>query len=55
MWIYVLEISLELKGKGKPIPTNDLWIAALCRPHSMPLVSRDRLFDWVAGSKRVGW
>jgi len=27
-------IGLELKKKGKPIPANDLWIAALCRQHS---------------------
>ena len=49
------EIVLELKRKGKPIPTNDLWIAALCRQHSMPLVSRDRHFDWVVGNRRIGW
>jgi predicted nucleic acid-binding protein len=52
---YYAEVTLELKRKGKPIPTNDLWIAALCRQHSLPLLSRDRHFDWVAGSKRVGW
>ena len=49
------EIVLELKRKGKPIPTNDIWIAALCRQHSLPLLSRDRHFDLVAGNKRVGW
>ena len=49
------EISLELKRKGKPIPTNDLWIAALCRQHSLPLLSRDRHFDLVTGLKRLGW
>jgi tRNA(fMet)-specific endonuclease VapC len=49
------EITLELKRKGKPIPTNDLWIAALCRQHSLPLLSRDRHFDLVAGMKRIGW
>jgi tRNA(fMet)-specific endonuclease VapC len=49
------EIALELKRKGKPIPTNDLWIAALCRQHSLPLASRDRHFDVVAGSKRIEW
>jgi predicted nucleic acid-binding protein len=42
---YYAEIILELKRKGKPIPTNDLWIAALCRQHSLPLLSRDRHFD----------
>ena len=49
------EITLELKRKGKPIPTNDIWIAALCRQHSLPLLSRDRHFDLVAGIKRIGW
>jgi predicted nucleic acid-binding protein len=50
-----VEIVLELKRKGKPIPTNDVWIAALCRQHSVPLLSRDRHFDLVAGTKRIAW
>jgi len=49
------DITIELKRKGKPIPTNDLWIAALCRQHALPLLSRDRHFDLVAGTKRIGW
>lgn len=48
-------IGLELKKKGKPIPANDLWIAALCRQHSLPLVSRDQHFDFVAGLRRLNW
>jgi tRNA(fMet)-specific endonuclease VapC len=48
-------ITLELKRQGKPIPTNDLWIAALCRQHSLPLLSRDRHFDLVPGTKRIAW
>jgi tRNA(fMet)-specific endonuclease VapC len=52
---YYAEIILELKRKGKPIPTNDLWIAALCRQHALPLLSRDLHFDSVAGIKRAGW
>ena len=52
---YYAEITLELKRKGKPIPTNDIWIAALCRQHSLPLLSRDRHFDLVAGTKRIDW
>jgi tRNA(fMet)-specific endonuclease VapC len=52
----ILELRrLDLKRKGKPIPTNDLWIAALCRQHSLPLLSRDRHFDLVTGMKRIGW
>lgn len=48
-------ISVELRQRGKPIPTNDLWIAALCRQHSLSLLSRDRHFDLVPGIRRVGW
>ena len=49
------ELRLELKRIGKPIPANDLWIAALCRQHSLPLLSRDRHFDNVPGLHRIGW
>ena len=48
-------IGLELKRSGKPIPANDLWIAALCRQHSLPLISRDRHFDAVRGLDRIEW
>ncbi len=49
------EIVLDLRQKGRRIPTNDLWVAALCLQHSLPLLSRDRHFDHVAGLQRVGW
>lgn len=48
-------IGLELKRSGKPIPANDLWIASLCRQHSLPLLSRDRHFEMVAGLRRIDW
>jgi tRNA(fMet)-specific endonuclease VapC len=48
-------IYLELKKKGKPIPTNDIWIAALCRQHSLPLLSQDHHFDFVSGLRRLDW
>jgi predicted nucleic acid-binding protein len=48
-------IRHELKIAGTPIPSNDLWIAALVRQHAMPLLSRDRHFDLVAGLTRIGW
>jgi tRNA(fMet)-specific endonuclease VapC len=49
------DINLEIRRTGRPIPTNDLWIAALSRQHSMPILSRDRHFDLVSGSKRIDW
>lgn len=48
-------IGLELKKAGRPIPANDLWVAALCRQHSLPLLSRDRHFDLVSGIRRLDW
>jgi tRNA(fMet)-specific endonuclease VapC len=48
-------VRLELKKAGTPIPSNDVWIAALCRQHSLPVVSRDRHFDAVPGIRRLHW
>jgi predicted nucleic acid-binding protein len=48
-------VRIELKKAGTPIPSNDVWIAALCRQHSLPLISRDRHFDAVSGITRVEW
>lgn len=48
-------IRSELKKAGRPIPSNDLWIAALCRQHRLPLLSQDRHFDAVRDLERVGW
>jgi predicted nucleic acid-binding protein len=45
----------ELKRAGSPIPSNDVWIAALCRQHSLPVLSRDRHFDLVPGLRRIDW
>lgn len=41
------EIRLELKKKGKPIPENDIWIAAICRVNKVPLLTRDNHFTHV--------
>ncbi|MCX6591564.1 MAG: type II toxin-antitoxin system VapC family toxin [Acidobacteria bacterium] len=48
-------IRLELKSAGKPIPANDLWIAALARQHAIPVMSRDTHFDFVGGVRRLSW
>jgi tRNA(fMet)-specific endonuclease VapC len=48
-------VRTELKRAGTPIPSNDVWIAALCRQHSLPLLSRDRHFDLVPGLTRFNW
>lgn len=42
-----------LKRLGRPIRTNDLWIAALCIQHGLPLYTRDRHFDSVERLARL--
>ncbi len=37
----------QLKKSGKPIPTNDLWIAASALQHQLALFSRDGHFEYV--------
>lgn len=49
------DVRDELRRKGKPIPENDLWIAALARQHRQPVVSRDDHFDYVSDLRRVAW
>ena len=48
-------IQLALRRAGTPIPSNDIWIAALCRQHRLPLLSRDRHFDRIPGLRRLAW
>ncbi len=48
-------IRAALKKAGRPIPSNDLWIAALCRQHRLQLLSQNQHFDAVEGLERVGW
>ena len=45
-------LRLELKTKGKPIPENDLWIAALCIEHDVKLAAVDVHFDAITQLQR---
>ena len=38
-------IYRQLRKQGTPIPTNDMWIAALLLQHSLVLFARDAHFD----------
>ena len=38
----------QLRKQGTPIPTNDMWIAALVLEHSLVLCARDAHFDALA-------
>lgn len=42
---FYADLFAYLRKKGKPIPTNDLWIAALAVQHQLTLFDRDSDFD----------
>jgi tRNA(fMet)-specific endonuclease VapC len=43
----------QLRRQGTPIPTNDLWTAALVLQHALVLCDRDRHFDHLPQLVRV--
>jgi tRNA(fMet)-specific endonuclease VapC len=43
----------QLRKQGTPIPTNDMWIAALVLQHSLVLFARDTHFDVLPQLTRV--
>ncbi len=46
------QIKQGLRKRGKPIPINDVWIAASCIEHGATLLSFDSHFDVVDGLRR---
>lgn len=46
-------IYKQLRKQGTPIPTNDMWIAALVLQHSLVLFARDAHFDAIPQLARV--
>ena len=49
------DVRLELKKKGRPIPENDIWIAAICLELGALLLSRDSYFDHVPNLQVMNW
>jgi len=42
------EIKLELKKKGRPIPDNDIWIAAAAHAHGLSIATFDQHFSEIS-------
>jgi tRNA(fMet)-specific endonuclease VapC len=53
--IIYAQTRLALKRKGRPIPMNDVWIAAQCIEHRWILVTNDTDFDYVDGLRVECW
>ena len=46
---FYASILHNLRRKGKPIPTNDIWIAAVAFQYGIPLFTKDRHFEQIPG------
>ena len=44
-----------LRAKGRPIPENDIWIAAVAVQHGLAVASRDPHFREVGGLALAAW
>jgi tRNA(fMet)-specific endonuclease VapC len=42
--VYYGQIRASLRKRGRPIPDNDIWIAATAQHHQLTVVSRDPHF-----------
>jgi tRNA(fMet)-specific endonuclease VapC len=49
------EMKTELRQKGRPIPDNDIWIAASAKQHLLTLITRDMHFDKVDKLPVIRW
>lgn len=49
------EIKNELKKQGRPIPENDIWIAAIAIENNLTLANRDHHFDWIDSLDQEKW
>jgi tRNA(fMet)-specific endonuclease VapC len=48
-------IKAQLRAKGKMIPDNDIWIAALAIQSDLTVVTRDGHFQYVDGLRVEAW
>ncbi|MCZ2128001.1 MAG: type II toxin-antitoxin system VapC family toxin [Anaerolineales bacterium] len=49
------EIKNNLRVKGRPIPENDIWIAAIAVQHHLTLISRDGHFSEIENLEVLVW
>jgi len=49
------EVKDALRKKGRPIPENDIWIAAMALRNDLILVARDAHFREVEGLRVEAW
>lgn len=47
------DLAADLRRRGRNMPNNDIWIAAICVQHSLHLYTRDAHFDQLPQLLRV--
>lgn len=52
---YYGEIIAALYKKGKPLPTNDVWIAASSIQHNFTLIAKDNHFNEIDNLLMQSW
>lgn len=48
-------VKIQLRQRGRPIPENDIWIAAAALEHDLDLAARDAHFGEVEGLRLQTW
>jgi tRNA(fMet)-specific endonuclease VapC len=48
-------LRLQLRLSGRPIPDNDLWIAAACVVAGLPLITHDAHYSHVPSVQTISW
>ena len=49
------QVKQRLRARGRPLPENDIWIAATAKHHGMTLVTRDSHFTAVENLRTTDW
>lgn len=48
-------IKAALRKKGKPIPENDIWIAAIAQRYELTVITRDKHFKEIESISFKSW
>jgi tRNA(fMet)-specific endonuclease VapC len=49
------QTKAQLWAKGRPLPENDIWIAAIAQQHGLTLITRDEHFLQIDGLAQEAW
>lgn len=53
--VYYGRIKKALRDRGRPLPENDIWIAALAQQYRLTVISRDQHFKEIENLPVEAW